>query len=952
MGISFAQVWALLLLVPALGGAALLWYRARRGLGGLRGRAILGLRLLILTLLVLALAAPSLRYIVNRQAVVFVADLSSSVERHQEWVEAFIRQAMASRGADDQVGIVATGQDPLVEWPLTERTDFQEFQSAVEPDFTNLSDALRLAAALLPQDARRRVVILSDGRQNLGNAAEQARFLRAQGIQVDVVPLEGLGAPEALVVGVEVPSSARQGELVPVDVQVQSTHATTAILRLSVDGSELARQEVTLEPGESRFAFQVTVDSPGFRTLRATLEAEEDTILHNNRADAFINVHGPPAVLVVEERPGAGANVAQALRATGLMVAVRPVSLFPETLEELGQYAATVLVDVPAEALSQRDMEVLRAAVRDLGRGLVAVGGGRSFTMGDYQDTPLEEALPVISQVPERKEKGKVALVLVIDKSGSMASPGSDGVPKVEMAKEAAALALEELEAYDLAGVVAFDSANWWLVPLQGVGDNSHLEEMQDSISRLTADGGTDIYPAVLTAYQTLAGADAPRRHMVLLTDGIAPMGDYQGLLVQMEKQDITLSTIAVGTDSDVALLQWLAEQGEGRFYYTDRARDIPQILTKETRLAARHAIVEEPTTPLVAGSSPVLQVTGGQFPSLGGYVTTLPKNAARMVLVSPKGDPLLAQWQFGLGRAIAWTSDSEGRWTSGLNSWDRAGAFWAALVDWTLPLEEAPFQIRAQVEGNTGHLVVEGEVQEGASLTARIVGPDFTATDVPLKATAPGRSEAQFPVDQQGSYLVQVVERGPQGEQRTATGGLVVPYSPEYRQVGGDPGLLEQVAAITGGGVLRGPEEAFGPGLPPAYGDVPLTWWLLLAATLLLPLDIALRRLNLRPTEALAWVAAAKAKAARRFATQEAVAPAPAALKRVRQRRTGRPRVEVTSTQHPIDRPVGQQTAPPPPQPPAQQAPTDPPWPAAEGPGVFHGALAPGQAPRTETVG
>ena len=208
----------------------------------------------------------------------------------------------------------------------------------------------------------------------------------------------------------------------------------------------------------------------------------------------------------------------------------------------------------------------------------------------------------------------------------------------------------------------------------------------------------------------------------------------------------------------DVGLLQWLAEEGRGRFYFTSRARDIPHILTKETRLAARHAIVEEPTVPLLAGSSAVLRATGGEFPTLGGYVTTLPRNAAQVVLVSPKGDPLLAQWQHGLGRSIVWTSDSEGRWTSTLNSWKSAPAFSSALVDWTLPPEETPFEMRGEVKAGMATLVVEGEVQEDARLSARVVGPRLNVMEIPLAATALGRF-------MEGPYLLQIVEEGAQGK-------------------------------------------------------------------------------------------------------------------------------------------------------------------------------------------
>ena len=894
MGISFEQPLALLLLVPALGGVLYLWRQSRRGREGLRRYLIPAFRILLVTLLVVALAVPAVRYTVNRQAVVFVADLSDSVAQQRTEVEEFIRQAMEARGSDDKAGVVAFGRDALVEWPVTEKGGFREFQSEVHADNTDLADGLRLAAALLPPDSRRRIVVISDGQENPGDAAEQARFLRAQGVQVDVAQLEGPSGPEILVASVIAPSSANTGERVPVEVTVTSTGVAGATLQVSLDGAVVAARQVTLDPGETRFSFDVGADRPGFHTIRASVDSEADTRFENNRADAFVNVLGSPTVLVVADRKGAAKNVSEALGATNLQVEVRPATLFPESLEELSRYSGIVLVDVPAGSLGQGKMEVIRAAVRDLGKGLLVVGGPHSLTMGDYRDTPMEEVLPVFSQVPEREETGKVALGLVIDKSGSMSGPGSDGVPKVEMAKEAAHLSLEELKPSDLAGVVAFDASNWWLAPMGEIGNAAHLKEMQQSIGTLMSDGGTDIYPALVTGYQGLADTAVPRRHMVLLTDGNSQHGDYLGLLSAMNEEGITLSTIGVGLDVDASLLRWLAEEGGGRFYSTDRARDIPTILTVETRLAVRNAIIEEPTTTLVVGSSPVLRSTGGEFPTLDGYVVTLPKNTGHVVLVSPRGDPLLAQWQFGLGRTIVWTSDSEGRWTAILNAWRGAPVFWSALVDWTLPPEEEAFQMEGEVKAGMASLLVEGEVQEDARLSARIVGPQLEAMEVPLVATALERFEAEFPANEQGSYLIQIVEDTSEGERRSTTAGLVVPYSPEYKETGGSSDLLTRLAAITGGKVINSPSESFGPGLPPAYGDVPLAWWLLMAVAIFLPFDIALRRLNLSHTEAWTWLLTAKAwvRKGRVSREQEAVSPV---LENLRQRRAGRPRLNIS---------------------------------------------------------
>ena len=305
MGISFEQPLALLLLVPALGSVLYLWRQSSRRREGWRRLLIPAFRILLVTLLVVALAVPAVRYTVNRQAVVFVADLSDSAAQQRTQVEEFVRQAMEAGRSDDRAGVVAFGRDALVEWPVTEKGGFREFQSEVHADNTDLADGLRLAAALLPPDSRRRIVVISDGQENLGDAAEQARFLRAQGVQVDVAPSEGFSGPEVLVASVIAPSSANTGERVPVEVTVGSAGVAGATLQVSLDGAVVAARQVALEPGETRFFFDVDIDRPGFHTIRASVDGEADTRFENNRADAFVNVLGSPTVLVVEDRKGA-----------------------------------------------------------------------------------------------------------------------------------------------------------------------------------------------------------------------------------------------------------------------------------------------------------------------------------------------------------------------------------------------------------------------------------------------------------------------------------------------------------------------------------------------------------------------------------------------------------------------------------------------------------------------
>jgi secreted protein with Ig-like and vWFA domain len=848
MSFSFSQPLALALL-PLLAVTVVFWLRPRTLLGPARRAVSLAVRLLLVLLLVGSLAGTALRLPSGRLAVVFAADRSASAEPSAGFIEDWIRQALAARPKDDPAGVIAFGRSPLVEAPVSDEPRFSRFRERPAADYTDLAAALRLGAALLPPGVGQRIVLLSDGQANLGNALEQAEVLRRQGTIVDVVALPAPSGPEVLVSSVEAPARVHEGAKFPVQVILESAEANAGTLRLYVDNKLQGEQRVALAAGQTGYALRELSLPPGYHSLRVALEPERDRLVQNNEGWAFVNVTGPPSILVVEGQPGDGRNLAAALTATGMKVDMKAPNAFPPSPSELQAYAATVLVDVPAGDLSAGALDRLRSVVRDFGRGLVVVGGSNSFGPGGYRGTPLEEILPVSSQIPAVKDKGRAALVLVIDKSSSMGigEPNS-GTTKMEMAKEAARRAVAELDPDDFAGVLAFDTAFRWVWPVQKVGDGNALKALQNEIARIQADGGTNIFPALETGYRAVAGTDAQLRHVILLTDGQSQSGDYFGLIARMAPQQVSLSTIGIGRDTDQNLLKRMAAEGNGRYYYTERARDIPQIVLKETKIAARNPLVEEPVQPRVAGASPILRAIDSALPALDGHVLTTAKDAAQTLLISPRGDPLLAQWQFGLGRSVAWTSDSQGRWTASFASWPDASKFWSGLVDWVLPPDEDPLRLEVSAVAGLGHLAVETDAPPVTRVEtlARITGPAGDARTVRLAASAPGRFEGTFPANDSGAYLIQVTQRDPTGGEQRASGGLVVPYSPEYRAPQPDPQFLARLAQAGGGRVLTQAADAWAPLARPAQSERDLSLTLLLLALFLFPLDIAVRRLTL----------------------------------------------------------------------------------------------------------
>ena len=631
------------------------------------------------------------------------------------------------------------------------------------------------------------------------------------------------------------------------------------------------------------------VPPTGFRRFNAQIIPEQDTRLQNNQASAFTVVYGPPSILIVEGNPGEGQNMQTALEAAEMQVQRLAPGQMPTTLPELAAYDAVLLMNVHAASLPDESMQALPLFVKDLGKGLLMTGGADSFGAGGYLRTPLEEALPVDMDVRNRDLQANLALVLAVDKSGSMGRCHCDnpdlnqtytraevGQPKVDIAKEAIIRAASALGNQDFLGVVAFDSAARWVLDLAQLVDPLALE---DAIGRFTADGNTNLLSGVDAAYKALQGVDAKRKHIILMTDGWVHQGDLSTLAQQMQEEGITMSVIAAGSGS-AEYLQGLSAMGGGRFYPATDILNVPDIFLKETVQSVGEYIIEDPFYPLPAVPSPVLRgLDPAALPALLGYNGATAKNTARLDLLTPRGDPLLATWQYGLGRSAAWTSDLKAQWAAEWLTWEEFPRFAAQLVTWLLPAPRVE-GLETQASLQNGELVVAMTAtgKDGLPLNflegqVNLIDPELNSLTLPLEQTGPGEYQVRQPVEQPGVYLLRVgVNQGDQSLGQV-TRGVVVPYSPEYLTSGADRGLLEELARRTGGGELLEPLSAFVHNLPAA--DLAREIWrpLLLLAAILFPLDVALRRLSISRSDlekARIWLKERLAPQARRTTSDQ----------------------------------------------------------------------------------
>jgi Mg-chelatase subunit ChlD len=898
MTISFthpAALWALLAFLPLL---ALPFLGRPFPRGRQRRRLLLatGLRLAIGASVILGLADMRWMQPVESMTVVFVLDLSDSVPAaEQARAEALIRRAVATMPEGDRAAVVAFGERALVERLASEARDLPPVASVPGAGRTDIAEALRLALALFPEDSQKRIVLLSDGLENVGDAAAQADLVSARGVEIAVVPLQAPPAElEATLAELESPAGVRQGQTFNVTAVVASTVAQRATLRLLGDGELLESREVALAAGTQRIAFSLTAEATGFHRYHVELAPELDTLPQNNAASGFAVVHGPPRVLIAEGTPGEAEALRAALASTEVEVTVVEPARLPVEPAGLGSYDAVVLLDVPAGDLPGGTMTGLPVAVRELGRGLVMIGGEQGYGAGGYLRTPLEAALPVDMDVRSRTREPNVALVLAVDRSGSMgrchcddpdALPGqyervATGLPKVDIAKDAVLMASEALGALDYLGVVAFDERALWALELQQRVDDADL---QNAIGGIRAEGGTNIFAGLSQAEAALQRTEARVKHIILLTDGWSQSGSYDELTDRLAEEGITLSVVAAGTGS-AAYLQGLAQRGGGRYYPVPALEAMPEIFFRETIEVAGTYVVEEPFYPLPAATTPILRgLDPAALPPLLGYNGTTPKATATTALLSPRGDPVLAQWHYGLGRAVAWTSDLKGRWASDWVTWEAFNRFAAQLVGWTLPDPAGEqLEVGTTLDGAEAHLRVDATDEAGRprdllATEARLVGPDLAVRTAALAQTASGRYEGSVTVAEPGTYLLHVVQRDDAGEPvAQTTTGLVVPYSPEYRRSGDGTRVLDALARATGGPRnLTEPREAFAPADEPVRRARPLWPTLLLAAALLFPLDVGARRLRLTARDWQQLTAWVRARLARQPAPQEEAEPA-----------------------------------------------------------------------------
>jgi Mg-chelatase subunit ChlD len=837
---------------------ALLWVAVRLGylLRPISGTLWRRASYVVTALLVLAASRLQISTGEVPLAVMFVLDRSDSMAANSGRALEQVNGLASEIGRNDRAGLVVFGASAVLERGLASTLSIPETSSTIAASGTNIEAALRLAKSTLSAEGAGRIVLISDGHETAGSALAEAVRGGSGRIPIDVVlPSDREDGVRSLrVLNVAAPATVRRGEPLSVDVALQGPPGARVEVLLFRDGEAPVRRDIVLsETGYESVTFFDQLQRAGVVSYRASLralDADPGAFFADDGRDAagaVVSVSGQSNVLYIS---GAQGLLTSLLTANDFAVTELRPSSAPRSPRAMDGYDAVVLEDVPATALDSSQLSILAQHVEQRGAGLLVLGSQRSLEAATVMESPLGQILPVDLRPRSGRRAPGMALVLVFDKSGSMADRVG-GVPKIELARQALAKVVDVVPATDALGVIAFDALPVEIASL-GAGHDGRL--LDERVRTIEPGGSTAIAPAVELARGWLAGPAGTafqRRHVLLLSDGRSNAGDVAQLEAIVRRQDFELSVVALGADSDRALLTRLAQATGGRAYFPDNLRELPLIVAREAERVASGRVVEEPFVLRMAAHPVLAGITLEDRPRINGYVVGALKQTAENILTSHLEDPILAGWRVGLGRVAVYTADLHGPWSARMRAWNGAPGLWVASMRWlSKQADNATLEASFVEAGDQMHLVLGAQDPAGGSVNlldsrARVRTPDGRSLDTTLVQSAPGEYSASIPLGEPGPYLVDFSAREPdtRGEHQLLR-GFYWSTNAEHRSQGIDRANLAALAGATNGRVLGPGQSPFDQERQRAYVD---TWpWLTTAALLLFVADILLRRITL----------------------------------------------------------------------------------------------------------
>lgn len=842
-----------------------MWWMQAAGHSGLtagRGHFALLIRLTVTGLLICVLALPQAVKTSDQVSVVFNVDVSDSVNEAKDQALTVVADTVAKKPKKDEAGMVVFGGNAAVEYPPRETFPFEKYlNSQVRKDATNLQQSLSLSAAMLPEENPGRIVLISDGTETRGELKQAITELQGRDIRVDVLPVNYKYEDEVLLERLDLPRFVRLGETYEAATVLTSLKDGAGTLVLMQNGEELTRQEVTFKAGKNRFAVPIKVDAPGYYEYKARIEvpAEKDRRVENNEVENYLYIEGAGRVLIVTDHRGDPKEwryVREALENGEREVETMSSTEFPFDPLALMPYDVIVFANVPADSLVATQIQAVHDAVRNLGIGFIMLGGPNSFGPGGYQNSPIEECLPISMEISKKKILPKGALVIILH---TCEFPSGNTWAK-RITKEA----IRVLSSEDEVGAIGYGmNGDEWIFELTPA---SEYDNLVTKINGAVIGDMPEFTSTMEMGLKGLTESDAASRHMIIISDGDPPMPPPQ-VMQKFRDAQVTISTVAVFPHDprDATVLNAIASQTRGRFYFPSDPNQLPSIFIKEAKTLRRSQIQKRTFTPNLNNDDPMIRNISS-LPPLHGYVLASPKDDPRATIVlsaPPKEgdlvvddsdvDPILAVWRYGLGATAAFTSDMTEDWGRDWIAWEQFQQLVTQMVTRVGRVRRQQYlRVYTYVNGNEGVVVVEDFHPEESLLdmSVTVSAPDFDFSGQ-VRQVAPRRYQATIPLQGKARYQVQISAKG--GDRaEVAYGGFIVSYSPEYLRFEANPIVLNEIAEQTGGSTLDAdqPAEELSQQI---YGDREpkrstrsVFDWFLMALACMIPLDVAVRRVQL----------------------------------------------------------------------------------------------------------
>lgn len=821
----------MILLATLLPAVWILSIKSLAGLGPIRRWLAIGLRSLLVILIVAALCEVKLERRSDRLTVIYLLDQSESIPEPKrlamlDYVYESVRRHRRQSTAD-RAGVIIFGGNAKIEIPpfdddiLINRL---EGTFDLETGATSLESALKLAKASFPEDSSKRVVIVTDGNENLGDASALARSLSEDGVGIDCVPVTLEARSEVAIEKVAIPTDIRKDQpfqamvIINNDALPSLEHPNGVVegrLELRQRSREstqlIGLERVSLRPGKNVVGFRHEIDRSAMFTYEATFvpdDTSQDSRLENNQATAFTHVRGRGRVLLIYDWADEGQYdfLVDRLRTANIEVDVMPSNRLYSSKEELLEYDSVVLADVPRSTggsdiettgFSDEQIRMLVNNTETMGCGLVMIGGPDSFGAGGWTNTELEAAMPVDFQIRNKEVQAVGALVLLMH-----ASEMSDGN---YWQKVIGREALEMLGPLDYCGLIEWSDLRgierWaWQLPNGVDRVQGNKQTMLQTLSRMTPGDMPTFDPAMQMSLNQLRKTTASVKHMIIISDG-DPVPPSPATIQGFAQAGIKISTVAIGTHGPPGStpLKDIATDTNGEYYVVTDPKALPRIYQREARRVSRPLIFEPEGGVRAIGQdlNAVTGITQGieveNLPTINGYVLTTLKESPlveQILIADQPGDggvnsTLLATWRYGLGRATVFTSDAGSRWTNRWLNDEVYDRFFSQLVrDSMRPItENAEFLVASEAKDGRVKLIVTAldendEFVNFLEMNASVSRPDLSDLNVQLKQVAPGRYEAEFDAQQSGSYTYMI---NPGEGFSRPRGGVTVPFSSEY---------------------------------------------------------------------------------------------------------------------------------------------------------------------------